>query len=434
MVNVECLPQFKILYDPPQGTNLFILIGGRGGAKTYEASKYAAVMSTIKGKRTVILRDEKSLIKDSILNEVLLRFDTANSNGTLGRHYERLDTGIKSRRTNEMMVFTKGFRASTLEKKANLKSLSNIDIAMVEEAEDIRNEEQFNTFADSIRNQDSVIVIILNTPDINHWILKRYFNLEQVEDGYWKIIPKSIPGFVCIHTGYEDNPYLPEHVRARYDAYGDERSHLYNKHYFYTAIKGYASAGRKGQVFTKFKTITMRDYLDLKLPERYGQDFGTASPAGTIGAKLSGNNVYAREINYKPATCLQLGKMYSLLQLPTDAFIIADSADRDSVIKLRMGWTASELDPADVIAYPLLLRGWNVYGARKGDGSVRFGIDSLGSKNVFIVEESINFWNEIRNYVYAVDRNFNPTDQPIDDFNHLIDPLRYVDEAYGRIF
>jgi phage terminase large subunit len=70
--------------------------------------------------------------------------------------------------------------------------------------------------------------------------------------------------------------------------------------------------------------------------------------------------------------------------------------------------------------------GFNVTGARKGQDSVTRGIDLITSLNFFVVEESTDYWNEIYNYVYAQDKNGNYTNEPIDDFNHLIDPTRYV--------
>ena len=205
------LPAFEILYDLPKNTNTVICIGGRGGAKTYEVSKFVAFSSTILKKRCVVLRDEKELIRESILNEVLLRFDTANTRGLLSTMYERLDTGIKDLATNEMLVFTKGFRASQNDKKANLKSISNVDIAVIEEAEDIRDEDKFNTFADGIRKSGALIIIILNTPDINHWIIKRYFNLTFVENGFYEVVPKDIPGVsrkVHVHLAIISFPLL----------------------------------------------------------------------------------------------------------------------------------------------------------------------------------------------------------------------------------
>ena len=423
-VDIEIHPKFKILYDPPKDTNILICIGGRGGCKTYEVSKFIAVSSTIQKKRCVILRDEKELVRESILNEVLLRFDTANVDGVLSMQYERLSTGIKDRKNDEMLVFTKGFRASDLQKRANLKSISDIDIAVIEEAEDIIDVDKFNVFSDSIRKQGSLIVIILNTPNINHWIVKRYFNLEQIEDGFYKIIPKQIDGFVCIQTGYKDNIHLPKHIVSQYEAYGDPQSYLFNSFYYKTAILGYASTGRKGQILTKVKPIKLTDYMTLPFKEYYGQDFGTSSPAGMVGVKFDKNNCYVRQINYLPMSILDIGKLYCTLKLTPVDKIIVDHADPQW--KKLKGFSGNELNEKDRRNYSALMRGFYVVPCEKGDSSIRTGISILESMNIYAVEESKDLWFEILNWCYAQDKNGNYTDDPIDDFNHLIDPLRYV--------
>jgi PBSX family phage terminase large subunit len=436
-IEVYKLPQFDALYNPPAGTNVIVCIGGRGGAKTYEVSKYIAYSATVLKKRCVVLRDEKELIRESILNEVLLRYDTADEFGALSIDYSRLDTGIKDKATNEMLVFTKGFRASQNNKRANLKSISNIDIAVIEEAEDIRDVEKFNTFADSIRKEESLIIIILNTPDVNHWLIKRYFNLEPARDeagnmidGYFAIIPKQIPGFLCIQTSFTDNPYLPSHIISNYNNYGNPGSHLYNPHYYYTAIKGFASTGRKGQILTKVKPISLHEYLRLPFKEIYGQDFGTASPAGMVGVKFDKNNCYCRQINYLPMDTLSIARMYCTLKLNSTDKIIADSAEPETIKRLKSGYNTTELPEPEFTKYPMLQRGFFVEPAVKGTGSIEAGIGLMTGMNLFAVEESMDLWNEIYNWIYAVDKNKTPTDQPEDNFNHLIDPWRYVVTAY----
>jgi PBSX family phage terminase large subunit len=425
--------KFAPLYDRTEEDNLFIVIGGRGGMKTYEVSKWVAFESTKHKKRCAILRDEHSLVRESILNEILLRFDTANKGGRLD-NFERLATGIKDRETDSMLVFTKGFKASDKQKKANLKSISDIDIAVIEEMEDIRDEEKFNTFVDSIRKPGSVVVCILNTPDINHFLVKRYFNKEAVylngerQDGYFKITPKNIPGLRVIQTSFEDNVHLPEHVVSRYKGYGDPNHHLYNLHYYLTAICGYASTGRRGQIFTKVKVISLKDYLALPFKERYGQDFGTASPAGLLGAKFNGNNMYMREINYKPMSTLEIGRTYCRLKFNDRDKIVADSADKEACDKLSSGWRPDELDKDDINLYPRLLKGFYIIRAHKGQGSVRSGISLMTGMVLWAVEESTNLWNEVYNYVYDEDKNGEPTDEPKDEYNHLLDPARYLAE------
>lgn len=425
-MNVEVIkqPEFDILYNLPEDTNTVVLIGGRGGMKTYEASKFIAFSATVKLKRCAILRDERELVRESILNEILLRYDTANESGILDTRFERQSNGIKDKKTGEMLVFTKGFRASDLQKRANLKSISNVDIALIEEAEDIRDQDKFNTFADSIRKEDSLIIIILNTPDINHWIVKRYFNLKQVEDGFYEIIPKKLKGFVCIQTSYLNNPFLPQHIKDRYESYGNPESHLYNPYYYKTAILGYASTGRKGQILTKVKPITLKEYLELPYKEYYGQDFGTASPAALIGVKFNRNTCYARQINYKPMSSVNIGIMYAKLGFTLADRIVADNADKEAIQKLSKGFKESDLNEEIRKDYPTLMRGFYIVPCKNKD--LKHRISLMDSLELFAVEESTDLWEEILNWVYAQDKNGNYIDEPIAGYDHLIDGWGYV--------
>ena len=424
-VKIKCIEKYKVLYNLPKGTRLIILIGGRGGAKTYEASKWVAYSSTIKEKRCVVLRDEKEQIKESILSEIKQRYETANQSGILDQFYELQETGIKNKRTGEMQVFTKGFRASDNQKKANLKGVSDIDIAVIEEAEDIRDVSKFNTFTDSLRKEGSLILIILNTPDIRHWIIKRYFNITLIEDGYYEITPKTIKGFLCIKSNFTDNNFLPDNIVEQYKSYGDKESVNYDLHYYRTAILGLASTGRRGQILTNIKPIILSDYLKLPYKEYYGQDFGTSAPAGLIGCKFSKGCIYVRELNYKPMSALELAKLYSILKFTKEDLIIADNADKKSIQKLKIGFKPDEVSQSDMINYPPIMRGFFIKECSKVDG-IQGGITLLKSQQLFFVEESTNLWSEAANYIYGKDKFGNSTNDPIDDNNHLIDPLRYV--------
>lgn len=431
---------FKILYNLPKGTNLVICIGGRGGRKSYEVSKFSAKSATIDKRRIAVLRDEKARIRESILNEIFKRYDSANQYGHFDNLYDKIDSGIRDKSTGDMLIFTQGFRASSKEKQSNLKGVSDVDIAIVEEAEDIRSFSKFNTFKDSMRKPGRLIIIMLNTPDINHWVVKKYFNQQVVLDeegkatGYYKLIPKEIEGFLAIQTNYKDNPYLPEDVLRDYEGYGNKASHLYDPHYYFTQILGYASSGRRGQILTKVKPISLADYVKLEYKEVYGLDFGTASPAGFVACKFRHNSLWVRELNYLPKEVLDIGKMLCKMGFTNKELIIADSANPVDIAKLMNGWTADELTADDIEKYPQLLKGFYVLAAIKGPGSVASGIGVLRSLEMFVVTESENYWEEIQKYIYAVDRNDNPTDEPVDEFNHLIDPTRYVATARGIFF
>ncbi len=70
--------------------------------------------------------------------------------------------------------------------------------------------------------------------------------------------------------------------------------------------------------------------------------------------------------------------------------------------------------------------------ADKGQDSVRAGVDMLLSKEVFYTEESTNLAKENQEYKWALDKNKEPTNIPIDDWNHLMDALRYGVWTKGR--
>lgn len=427
-VEVHAHPKFQILYDLPKDANIIICIGGRAGAKTYEVSKYAISQAVTNKKRIVVIRDERSLIKESILNEIWLRYDSANETGILDRMFEKYENELKDKKTGKTLIYTKGFKASDGQKKANLKGPSDIDIAILEEGEDIRDKDKFYTFIDGLRKQGCIVIFILNTPDINHFLIKQYYNCETTEhDGYFRIYPKKIKGFVSIFTTYEDTKqYLPQHIIDRYESYGDPNSSLYDLHYYLTAIKGYASTGRKGQILTNVKPISLADYMRLPFREFYGQDFGTSSPAPLVGVKFDGDNCYCRLIDYRPKSTLEIAKLYSSLKLHPSDRIIADSADDMAWRKLKNGFKATELSREDYIKYPEITRGFNVIPVDKPKGSIQDGISLMKSLNLFAVEENKELWNEVYNYVWDQDKNGNYTDDPIDDYNHAIDAWRYV--------
>jgi PBSX family phage terminase large subunit len=433
-VEVETSEKFREIYNLPEDINTLVLIGGRGGMKTYEASLFIANRACQYKKRCVILRDEKAQIKDTILNEIWARYSTANEDGLLDQFYTKNDFELKDKETDDVLIYTRGFRASDSKKTANLKGPSNIDIAVIEEAEDIRDATKYNTFVDGLRKKGRLVIIILNTPDIGHWIVKRFFNTEHVLNekneptGYFRLLAKPEKGFHCIQSSYKDNPHLPAFTIDQYEGYGDPGHPAYDYHHYMTAILGYASTGRKGQVFTKVKSITLAEYQALRLTEVYGQDFGTASPAALTAAKFDGNTVYARLLSYKPMPVLELAKMYCEKKFNDRDRIVCDYAEPNTISKLKNGF--KDLDRQDYIKYPALSRGFFAVECPSKDLQARISL--MQSLTIYVVEDK-DAWEEINNYVYAQDKYGNYTDTPIDAYNHFLDALGYViDDQRGR--
>ena len=70
--------------------------------------------------------------------------------------------------------------------------------------------------------------------------------------------------------------------------------------------------------------------------------------------------------------------------------------------------------------------GYNVKGAVKGADSVIKGIDTLLSKPIYVTKRSVNLIKELRSYSWALNKDGNPTNKPIDAYNHAIDAARYA--------
>ncbi|MGL5972561.1 MAG: terminase large subunit [Oscillospiraceae bacterium] len=78
----------------------------------------------------------------------------------------------------------------------------------------------------------------------------------------------------------------------------------------------------------------------------------------------------------------------------------------------------------------------NIRAARKGKDSINNGIDYIHDFKIVIHPRCVNFLTEISNYTWDKDKFGKKINKPIDDFNHLMDAMRYALEDFskGEIF
>ena len=444
------IDKYRILYDLPKGTWMVINMGGRGGGKSYESSKYVTLKAICEGKRTVVLRDEKTSITESILNEIKNRFTEINtkSNGYFTTQFDMQENSLKKRAESKSkdpnqgsLIFTKGFKASSSEKVAHLKSISDVDIALIEELEDIRDEDKFNTFADSIRNEGSIIMINSNVGSKEHWFIRRYFRLEPTEyEGYFNLVPKDIEGIVYIMTTYEDNPFLTERIVKKYRAYGDPNSEFYDLHYYLTAILGYASSGLRGAIYKNWNRISLAEYNNLDYNKYYYLDWGTNDECAIGEVKIHNRTMLVKGLHYNPTKkkddlVLDVAIFLAQKGFTQKENIICDSSQPRSIMQLRSGYSSEDVGEFILEQYPQLRIGFSAIGIEKPKGSVVDGINILKAYDVYVVEDeqSEHIWNEYLEYAWEIDKDGNPTDQPIDKNNHHMDGIRYVGYYKDRL-
>ena len=74
--------------------------------------------------------------------------------------------------------------------------------------------------------------------------------------------------------------------------------------------------------------------------------------------------------------------------------------------------------------------GLKVKGAEKGKDSVNSGIQFIQDFEIIIHPRCVNFLTEISNYTWDKDKFGSKLNRPIDDFNHLMDAMRYALEKF----
>lgn len=400
-MELKVLKTYKSLFTTKK--RYVLLYGGRGGGRSYAASQKVildtkheeysrvAVMRYILGDvRSSIWQEVKDRIEDSDLPEV-----TSDQ----AMHYEFKNNSIDG----------KGFKKSSSQNIAKLKSLAGYNTIVIEEADEVL-EDDFDNLDASIRTKlgKNTIILLFNMPDVNHWIIKRWFNIVDSEvEGYFKVIPKNLSDTEYIYADYHDNRVnLTESSVLTFESFKEK-----NPEYYYTMIKGYSTEGKKGRVYKNWQPITNDFYNQLTSEEYFGLDFGFSNdPTALVGMKFHNDNVYFKEYLYK-------------LGLTTPD--IKDELDR-----LEIGDLVIADSEAPMMIEELNRLGAFVEGAVKGPGSINAGINLLNSKNIFYTEDSENLKQETLEYIYELDKNKNPTNKPIDKHNHALDAARYVAMKY----
>lgn len=379
-----------------------ICMGGRASGRSYAASQFSLVkLLSADYFRCAIMRYVLGDIRNSIFQEIRDRVEE-NEVEQIEIRENTLEFRHKHNKINGI-----GFRKSSSDQKSKLKSLASYNCIIIEEADEVA-EEDFQQLDDSLRTikADITIILLLNPPDKNHWIIKRWFNLiSSIVPGYYKAELKSTEtDTIYIHGTYKDNiKNLNQKTIDNYERYKDR-----NPDHYYNMIEGLVSEGARGRIYKNWKIITDKEFNELPYDSYYGLDFGFSNdPAALIEIKEHNDDIWCKELLYEVGlTNKRLSERFADLGIKKSSVIYADSAEPKSIQELRDD-------------------DWDVRAAPKGQDSVRAGIDLLIGKNVYYTESSTNIDNENHEYKWALDQNKEPTNKPIDNFNHAKDAIRY---------
>jgi phage terminase large subunit len=339
--------------------------------------------------RGVVARYTQRSISSSIYRDIL---DLINAWG-LTPHLKINGEEIVNAK-NGNMILTHSMKISEGTTVAKGKGLSNVTHLLIDEATEMASEEEYIKLIDSFRTKgERKIFLCFNPTSKAHWLFKRFYLPSGEPNPKWK----DTHGF--LHTTYLDNKDNLDPSKVREWELAKETDRAYFDHH----IMGVWKDAGDGQVF---KNWHWGEHLaDWDAETIWGLDFGFASdPCALIQVKKRGNKIWLKEFIYETGlTTEDLSHLMDLRGVPRHAHIYADSSDPKSIETLRrLGWN-------------------NIRPCVKGPDSIRHGIDTINSYEVYASYESENLRLEYDNYVYRAGG-----DRPSDSWNHLMDSARYA--------
>ena len=271
-----------------------------------------------------------------------------------------------------------------------------------EEAFQVMNEDDFNKIDMSIRGEVpsgyyKQITLSFNPWSEKHWLKKRFFNVDD-ED------------ILAITTTYECNEWLGDDDRKLFEKMKEQNPRRFK-------IEGKGEWGiAEGLVYENFE-IREFDYKEVSkvksIKSAFGLDFGyTNDPTAFIACLVDdvAMEIYVFDEHYKKAMSNKDIVSMIIYKGFSKEEIIADSAEPKSIDDIKRQGIR------------------RIKAAKKGSDSIMNGIQNIQNYKIIIHPRCENFEVEINNYVFS-SKDGQITNKPIDDYNHLMDSLRYALES-----
>ena len=276
----------------------------------------------------------------------------------------------------------------------------------IEEAYEITKEDDFNRLDESIRGQlpegmYHQVVLTFNPWSDRHWLKKRFFDT-----------PSS--NVLAMTTNYRCNEFLSQSDLLLFeDMKKNPRRYAVVGEGDWGVVDGLVYENWKEQVFDTSE-ITRR----ATVKSAFGLDFGyTNDPSAFVCLLVdeTAREIYVFDEMYQKGMSNDDIGEELLRRGYSKERIRADSAEPKSIAYLRKKY----------------LR--RIRAAKKGSDSIMAGVTLIQDYTIIIHPSCVNFITEISNYTWATDKFDNKINKPVDDFNHLMDAMRYAMEDFdGR--
>lgn len=379
-----------------------ILMGGRANGRSGSASRFAlSQILSSEYTKGAIMRAVHSDIRTSCWGEIMNRVNENNIHDSfkIVDNEMYIECGGNSLRAH-------GFKASSGSLTARLKSLAEYNFIWLEEAEEI-GEDEFRTLDDSLRTKKgrTRIVITLNTPPKNHWMLSKWFDLIPSDKAPGFFVPKLKEGLkdvIFIPGNWQQNKKnLDPHTIQRYKDY-----QFSNPSYYWQVIEGLSPEEVRGKIFSGWQQIDSIP-KEARLV-RFGEDFGWfPDPACAVAIYYWNGSYIVDQLAYGNYLSNEyLAQCIREVDAKRGIVTIADSAEPKSIKEQN--------------TYGIIVRG-----AEKGSDSVSYRIKILSEKKIYVTKRSKEVWESYEKYAWKEDRDGNSTGEPDHEFSHCMDAIMY---------
>jgi phage terminase large subunit len=283
-----------------------------------------------------------------------------------------------------------------------------------EEAFQVTNEKDFDMVDMSIRGDMPAPLFKQHTVTMNPWSDKIW-----IKPKFFDVRGDS--NILALTMNYDCNEFLGDDDRKLFEDMKKNNPRRYS-------IEGEGNWGiSEGLIYINWQELEF-DYNQMMYlidgygkpvyRELYGMDFGYTNDPTAFTALL---------VNERKRELFIFDEIYRTHMKNKDIY---DTVKYKGLHKKRI--CADSEDPKSIDELRDLGLG-RIYGAKKGKGSVKAGIQKLQDYKIYVHPRCENTIVEMSNYVWATDKQTGkPTTEPAGEYNHLMDALRYATEDLNR--
>jgi len=278
--------------------------------------------------------------------------------------------------------------------------------AWLEEAYEVMKEADFDMLDESIRGEvpEGLFkqwTITFNPWNERIWLKKRFFDTQQTD-------------VLAMTTNYMCNEWLDDADKAVFERMKQNNPRRYQVAGLgnWGIIDGLVYESWREEAFDHTSESFRKEHPDLI--SAFGLDFGYTNDPSALFCGL---------LDLKNKQLFVFDEMY---QKGMSNKRIADTVEGMGYRKERI--TADSAEPKSIDELKGL--GLRVQAAKKGKDSIQNGIQWIQDLEIIIHPKCVNFLTEISNYTWDEDKFGAKLNVPIDDFNHLMDAMRYALEKH----